>query len=185
MPSGNRPCRLVLCLHGAGSAAAPALDRLMPWADRHRLLLVAPKSAAASWDVITGGFGPDVRTIDGLLTELSARHAVSSYAVTGFSDGASYALTLGLVNGDLFDAVVAWSPGFQAAPTRTGRPRFFVSHGTEDQVLPIAATSRRLVPALEDDGYDVTYVEYPGGHLVTEALRQQAVEWLASGNGQG
>jgi predicted esterase len=152
----------------------------MPWADRHRLLLVAPKSAAASWDVIAGGFGPDVRAIDALLTELSGRHPVSSYAVTGFSDGASYALTLGLVNGDLFDAVVAWSPGFQAAPSHAGRPRFFVSHGTDDQVLPIAATSRRLVPVLEKQGYDVTYVEYPGGHVVTEAVRRQAVEWMVA-----
>ena len=73
---------------------------------------------------------------------------MSSYAVSGFSDGASYALSLGVANGDLFDSVIAFSPGVLAPRVSKGRPRFFVSRGTEDQVLPIGRTSRRLVPEL-------------------------------------
>jgi phospholipase/carboxylesterase len=53
-----------------------------------------------------------------------------------------------------------------------------VSHGTGDQVLPIDRCSRRLVPALQDDGYDVTYREFDGGHEVPRGMRRRAVTWL-------
>jgi phospholipase/carboxylesterase len=33
-------------------------------------------------------------------------------ALGGFSDGASYALSLDLTNGDLFASLIAFSPGF-------------------------------------------------------------------------
>jgi poly(3-hydroxybutyrate) depolymerase len=40
--------------------------------------------------------------------------------VSGFSDGASYALSLGLANGDLFTHVAAFSPGFMRPPCTQG-----------------------------------------------------------------
>jgi predicted esterase len=40
----------------------------------------------------------------------------------GFSDGASYALSLGLANGDLFTHVLGFSPGFMRVPRHVGRP---------------------------------------------------------------
>jgi predicted esterase len=165
-------------LHGAGGVARSALDILREEADRHRLLLMAPKSTGASWDVLAGGYGPDVRNIDRLLSELSARYRVRGYTVGGFSDGASYALSLGLVNGDVFDSVIAFSPGFEAAELANGRPRFFISHGTGDRVLPIDRCSRRIVPALEDEGYEVAYHEFEGGHAVPSEMQRRAVEWL-------
>ena len=96
----------------------------------------------------------------------------------GFSDGASYALSLGLANGDVFDSVVAFSPGFAAPLLRHGSPRIFVSHGTSDSVLPIRACSRTLVPRLEGEGYAVTYQEFDGGHVVPTAAVDEAVRWL-------
>jgi phospholipase/carboxylesterase len=99
-------------------------------------------------------------------------------AVGGFSDGASYALSLGLINGALFHRVVAFSPGF-AAPTNTeDRPRFFVSHGTGDTVLPINACSRRLVPRLQRAGFDVVYREFDGGHTIPAPIVHEAIGWL-------
>lgn len=102
--------RLVLLLHGAGGSARQGLDLLLPVADEHQLLLVAPQSSAASWDLIAGGFGADVARIDGLLATVFDRYPVQEVTFGGFSDGASYALSLGLANGDLVDAVLAFSP---------------------------------------------------------------------------
>nr|BFE78328.1 hypothetical protein GCM10020093_009290 [Planobispora longispora] len=126
-----------------------------------------------------GGYGPDVARLDAALEEVFARTAVAAdhVAVAGFSDGASYALSLGVANGDLFRAVLAFSPGFMAPVVRHGRPRFFVSHGTGDRVLPIGSCSRRLVPLLRESGYPVTYQEFDGGHEVPPQVASAAVRW--------
>lgn len=99
--------------------------------------------------------------------------------IGGFSDGASYALSIGLTNGDLFDAVLAFSPGFAAPMIVHGMPRLFVSHGTGDQVLPVDVCSRRLVPRLRAVDYDITYEEFDGGHEVPEEVMERAVAWLS------
>jgi predicted esterase len=133
-----------------------------------------------TWDVILGGYGPDVRRIDGALADIFRRFAVdpARTAIGGFSDGASYALSLGLINGTVFHRIAAFSPGF-AAPTETGdRPRIFISHGTGDNVLPIDACSRKLVPKLRRAGLEVVYREFDGGHTMPPAILREAVDWL-------
>ncbi len=96
----------------------------------------------------------------------------------GFSDGASYALSLGLLNGDLLTHVIAFSPGFVLAERRRGRPRCFLSHGVHDEVLPIDPCSRRIVRELRGADYDVRYTEFDGGHSVPPAIARAAVDWL-------
>ena len=153
VPAGVRqelPTPLVLALHGAGATAQHGLDLLIGQADDAGLVLLAPSSQGRTWDLVLGGYGPDVAWIDRALAEVFQRLPVDStrLAVGGFSDGASYALSLGLTNGDLFSHVLAFSPGFAAPVRRRGRPRLFLSHGTRDRVLPIHACSRRIVPEL-------------------------------------
>ena len=179
-PPVAAPRRLVVALHGAGGTAEQALRILRPVADTANLLLLAPKSAGRTWDVITGGYGPDVTGIDRAVAAVSARYRVrpDRYAIAGFSDGASYALSLGVTNGDLVDAVLAFSPGFLAPLLRIGRPRVFVAHGTADRVLPIDRCGRRVVAELHRDGYDVTYDEFAGGHEIPDPVRDHAVAWL-------
>ena len=178
----ERPAPLVLMLHGAGGVARHSIDLLRPRADEHGLILLAPDSRDRTWDVLLGGFGPDVAFIDRALTQTFGRYAVdpARVAVEGFSDGASYALSLGLTNGDLFGAVVAFSPGFLSPETPRGMPRIYVSHGIQDDVLPIDYCSRRIVPSLERAGYDVTYHEFDGPHTVPPEIVDEALAWLAA-----
>jgi predicted esterase len=112
-----------------------------------------------------------------------SRYAVDPgrIAVGGFSDGASYALSLGITNGDLFGHVLAFSPGFMAPAAQVGFPRVFVSHGAHDTVLPVDRCSRRIVPELERAGYDVRYREFEGGHVVPPEIGREAVNWFAAG----
>lgn len=175
----EHPVALVVMLHGAGGAPAQALGFMQRAADRDGFLVLAPQSVAETWDVIRGGFGPDVARIDRALAAVFDRAAIdpARIAIGGFSDGASYALTLGLANGALFRAVLAFSPGFAAAPRHQGTPRVFVIHGVDDRVLPIDRTSRKLVPRLVQRGQDVTYVEFDGGHVVPAAVVSRAVAW--------
>ena len=171
---------LALTLHGAGGDARSGLSHLIGLADEFGLVLLAPESRGRTWDRLEGGYGPDVEFIDRALGQAFDRLAVDAgrLAVTGFSDGASYALSLGLTNGDLFTHAVAFSPGFAAPADRRGRPPVFVSHGKRDRVLPIERCSRKIVPQLEREGYEVRYREFDGPHTVPEAVAREALEWF-------
>ena len=178
----GRPVPLVVTLHGAGGDAEGGLSLLRTQADERGLLLLAPASVGSTWDGIRGSYGPDVDLLDRALDRVSSLVPVDAerMAIAGFSDGASYALGLGLANGALFRRVLAFSPGF--VPPGAGRsgeqPAVFVSHGDADQVLPIDRTSRRVVPRLREQGYEVTYREFTGPHLVPPEVAGEAVDWL-------
>ena len=180
----ERPVPLVLLLHGAGGHARQGVDLLRSLADAAGLLLFAPASRDRTWDLLVGRrYGPDLALIDRALGQTFARYAVAQecVAIGGFSDGASYALSLGITNGDLFTHVIAFSPGFMAPAGQTGSPRIFISHGTRDGVLPIDSCSRRIVPQLERAGYAVFYREFDGGHTISPEIASQAVTWFTRG----
>jgi predicted esterase len=99
-------------------------------------------------------------------------------AIGGFSDGATYALSLGLINGDLFNRVVAFSPGFVVEGAAHGKPRFFISHGTSDTILPIDRCSRRIVSDLRKAGYEITLREFDGGHTVPADIALEGLRWV-------
>jgi phospholipase/carboxylesterase len=130
----DRPAPLLIMLHGAGSRGENALKPLLHLADEVGLILVAPDSRGRTWDLILDAYGPDVALIDRALAQIFAQYMIAParVALGGFSDGASYALSLGLTNGDLFDSLIAFSPGFMAPADRRNAPRFFISHGRED-----------------------------------------------------
>jgi phospholipase/carboxylesterase len=178
--SVERPAPLMLLLHGAGGDARNAVRLLQSFADRHGFILLVPDSRGMTWDLVEGGYGPDVAFIERALEQTFGRYPVDPkrVAVGGFSDGASYALSLGATNGDLFTHVVAFSPGFMAPAARRGSPALYVSHGTQDRVLPIDSCSRRIVPQVKRAGYRVLYREFDGPHTVPPDIAAEAVEWF-------
>ncbi|WP_198588160.1 alpha/beta hydrolase [Geodermatophilus chilensis] len=180
VPDGPpRPRPLLVFFHGAGGTAAQSVDLVGGPATARDALVLAPSSVAATWDLIAGGLGRDVAVLDTALAQVFARQPVTEVAFGGFSDGASYALSLGLANGDLAEAVLAFSPGFAVPPRRIGRPRVWISHGTDDRVLPVARCGRRLAQQLDRGGYDVRYEEFDGGHVVRPADVDAALTlWL-------
>jgi predicted esterase len=135
-------------------------------AQERKFLLLIPKSTDATWDVIRGEFGTDVMALDTALAYVFDRFDIDPdrLALAGFSDGASYALSLGLVNGDLFSHILAFSPGSVVEAHHEGRPEIFISHGTADAILAIDRCSRQIAPNLQAEGYKVDYREFPGGH---------------------
>jgi phospholipase/carboxylesterase len=184
MPSAPVDGRLPLLvmLHGATQNGSSMIRRVGSLADRMGIVLVAPDSRATTWDAIAGRFGEDVTYLNRVLEFVFERVDVdpSRTALGGFSDGASYALSLGLANGDLFPRVVACSPGFVMPAPSVGRARFFVSHGTSDQVLPIDECSRVIVPRLRQMGYDVTYREFDGRHELPPDIATAALAWMSA-----
>jgi phospholipase/carboxylesterase len=131
--------------------------------------------------MILGDYGPDVQFLDRALEKTFAGSPgidPRRVALCGFSDGASYGLSLGLANGRLFTHIIAFSPGFIRAPRFEGSPRIFVTHGVKDAILPVDRCSRRLVPQLRKAGYVVEYREFDGPHTIPETSRRDAIAWL-------
>ncbi|HEY8206706.1 MAG TPA: alpha/beta hydrolase-fold protein [Myxococcaceae bacterium] len=180
-PPGPRP--LLVVFHGAGGQARHMINLLWAQAEEQGLLLLAPQSSGPTWDLVTGDYGPDVAVLQQLLTAVSSLEPVdpARMGLAGFSDGASYALALGLDNGDLFSSVLAFSPGFLSPEHRVGSPRVFVAHGTADPVLDIDKCGRAVVNQLRDLGYGVTYREFDGPHTVPKEIAGAATKWFSGG----
>ena len=180
-PAGQ-PLPLFVLFHGAGGSAESVLRRLGPAVGEAGVAVLAPASRASTWDAIRDRFGRDVAFVNRALQRVFDIVAVdpARLAVGGFSDGATYALSLGLINGDLFRGVVAFSPGFVVEGTPHGSPRFFISHGTADPILPIDQCSRAIVPRLRQRGYDVTFREFDGAHEVPADIARDGMRWVAA-----
>ena len=177
--SGKR-LPLIVFLHGAARDSREGLRAMQDNAEREGFLLLVPESRGTTWDAISGSFGPDVGFIDRALEQVFRQCAVDGRHITlaGFSDGASYALSLGLANGDLFSRIIAFSPGFIVPTERFGMPWIFIAHGTRDRILPIDKTSRRFVQSLENAGYSVRYREFDGPHAIVREVVEQALRWV-------
>jgi len=176
------PMPLFVLLHGAGGAGDRVLNRFRDASDTAAIAVLAPDSRGSTWDAIRGYFSEDVAFLDRALTKVFDLVAVdpARVAVGGFSDGATYGLSLGLINGDLFRKIAACSPGFLIDGPPHGKPRIFISHGTDDTILPIDQCSRVIVPQLRQRGYDVTFREFSGAHEVTPAIAGEAMAWIGT-----
>ena len=174
------PLPLAVMLHGAGGSADRFLQRFGTLPDETGLPMLFVDSRGQTWDGIRAGFGPDVDFLDRALEKVFSMVAVdpNRLALGGFSDGATYALSLGLINGDLFPRIVAFSPGFLVDGETHGKPRVFISHGTADDILPIDRCSRVIVSGLKKRGYDVTFKEFEGGHEVPRAIAEQGFTFV-------
>ena len=178
----SAPAPLILMLHGATGSARGALRPFRSLADDAGLVLLAPESRSTTWDAIRGQYGPDIAFIDRALAWVFQRVAIDPQRLTieGFSDGATYAIGVGLTNGDLFQRVIAFSPGFILPIDAHAKPKVFISHGTRDEILPIDQCSRRIVPQLEGAKYDVEYREFDGPHTVPPEIAKDAIAWLSA-----
>jgi predicted esterase len=175
------PMPLVVALHGAGASASGPIDFLGPYAESNGFLLMAPESVGGTWDGVNGIYGPDLATIDAALRATFVRCRVDQrrIALQGFSDGASYALGVGITNPEIFTHVMAMSPGFiTGSRQQPVKPRVFISHGRDDRILPIDTASRVIVPELRMAGYEVTYVEFDGMHTVPPDIASTAVQFM-------
>jgi phospholipase/carboxylesterase len=178
--AGQSSLPLLVMLHGATQSAEDMFWYLGSAHEEAGVAVLAPNSRDTTWDAITGSFGVDVEFLNRALERVFETVAVdpARVALGGFSDGASYALSLGLINGDLFKSVVAFSPGFVIDGTPHGQPRIFISHGTHDHILPIDRCGRHLARSLKSRGYDVTFREFDGDHEIPDDVAREGLRWV-------
>jgi phospholipase/carboxylesterase len=167
-------------LHGALKTVEVFVDGFKPLCDQHGVLFIAPYSVSQTWDGIHGYFGPDVEGLNAVLewTFQNVNVDPARLTLAGFSDGASYGLSLGRANGDLFTRLVGFSPGFLIDVEERGKPSIVVSHGDQDTVLPFENSRDTIVPTLRGRGYEVEWVPFTGPHAVPLTLASSEIARL-------
>jgi len=180
----SRPVPLLVMLHGAGGSPEHLWDAIRRDAEERSVAVLMPASRQWTWDFRRpGNFGFDRAFIDAALASTFGRVPVdpTHVALGGFSAGATFALSLGPSNGDLFHWIFGFSPTGLEVWGPVGHPEFLIAHGTADSVVPIAPASRQIVPALRNAGYRVVYREFPGGdHEIFPEAVHEAFSLLVS-----
>ena len=176
----TRRVPLLVMLHGAGGSAASIWSTVRNDAGERGVAVLVPESRRWSWDFVQGDFGADREFLDAALASTFRRVPVETdhVALGGFSAGATFALSLGPSNGDLFRWIFAFSPTGIEVSGRVGHPRFLVAHGTLDELVPIGMSSREIVPALRAAGDHVVYREFPVEHVVIPQAVHEAFSLL-------
>ena len=150
-------------------------------AEEKDIIIIAMDSRYYTWDLILGGYGSDLRSLDMALQYVFLHCNVDPkhIALCGFSDGATYALSLGISNGDLFSHLIGYSPGYVLRSDHlVGKPKIFISHGNNDYDLPVEGTRDYIVPIFIEMGYDVTYYEFRRGHTISAGVTEKSLKWF-------
>ena len=178
---GDAPMPLLMMLHGFGGTAQ-GVRYTFPLAEEFGVIVIAPESRRMTWGREAAGFDTDVRYLGAAyrhvtsLLEIDLTHV----ALGGHSDGAGYALGMGLAYGDVFNHLMIFSGGLMLPFRKQGKPRIFFGHGTGDEQMPIDRTARKFAPQLRAEGYDVMLHEYAGGHGLPRAVVRMAFEWFVA-----
>lgn len=196
---GPHPPLLVL-LHGAGRDAGRMIERLASEADARGIVLLAPTSRGPTWDKVASAEEPPDMSSQ-LASSMARRFSTSHDAdrveaaiaalgkilpvdrnrtvLAGFSDGATFALAMGLSRAHAFAGVIAWSPGIAIETVSPARGRrVFVSHGRADPVLSFTTACADIVPMVQGEGAAVTFLPFEGGHEMTPAATDAFLDVL-------
>jgi phospholipase/carboxylesterase len=199
-PVTDAPWLLVL-LHGVGSNEADLFGLAPAVPVRfHVLSLRAPfRMGPNAFGWFTFAVRPDGQRVIDAEQELSSRtllaQVISSsveqlsvpaerVVVGGFSQGGIMSLSLLLTRPELMTAAVVMhsrllpevAPLMAPAAALRGR-RIWVSHGTTDQVMPLA-NAHDIRDRVQELPIELSYAEFPGGHEIRPAELSAAMTWL-------
>ena len=193
VPASIEPTRgypLLTVFHGAGRQDELLVRAYRDEPARRDALFFIPRSTSPTWDLLIGEDRPDLDFLEYAYAEIYRRIPVDHgrQALIGYSDGASYALAVGLSNPRLFSAVMGWAAGFvvfdkSAVSPTDARPRILLEHGTRDPVFPFREVALRNCAILRQLGYEVELrVDEGGAHWPSRAFQPAALDWFLHGS---
>jgi len=179
---------LITVLHGAGRQDEMLVKACRDEPEKRDALFLVPRSLLPTWDLIASPERPDLDFLEYAYDLIFRRYPVDAerLGLLGYSDGASYALSVGLSNPELFRAVMAWAAGFvaienEAAAQDTRRPAVLIEYGTHDELFPFEQVAVPMREQLEAFGCAVTFrVDQGGRHWPSGQFQDEALDWFFS-----
>jgi phospholipase/carboxylesterase len=173
------PAPLMVMLHGFGGWG-DEMRSTFALAEEFGVVVIAPESRDVTWGKEIPGFDADVKYIGAAYRKVRAFFDLDPdrVALAGRSDGAGYALSMGLAYGDTFNHLIIFAGGSMLPYHKQGKPKIFIAHGIQDRTMPIEATGRKFAAELKAENYAVTYREHEGGHGTPPAVVREAFEWF-------
>ena len=171
---------LLVMLHGF-SGWGDNQRSLFALAEELGFFVITPESRDITWGKEAPGFDQDVKYIGAAFRHVGgiANIDFDRVALGGVSDGAGYALTMGLAYGNTFNHLIVLAGGGLLEPIRRqGQPKIFIAHGVKDATFPIDKSGRKNEAQLKKEGYDVTYREHAGGHGTPREIVRESIEWF-------
>jgi poly(3-hydroxybutyrate) depolymerase len=179
---------LVTVLHGAGRQDELLVRACRGEPEKRDALFLVPRSLHPTWDLVACDERPDLDFLEWAYDLIYRRYPVDRgrQALLGYSDGASYALSVGLSNPHVFRAVMGWAAGFVALdPTGIGpeqpKPEVLLEYGTHDELFPFERVAKPMRANLESLGYRVEFrVDEGGRHWPSGSFQSEALDWFFS-----
>jgi phospholipase/carboxylesterase len=179
---------LITVLHGAGRREEMLIEAYQAEPATRDALFLIPRSQHQTWDLLAAGDRPDLDFLEWAYDLIYRRYPVDPdrQALIGYSDGASYALSVGLSNPGIFRAVMGWAAGFVVFdPTsfspQDPKPSVLLEYGTQDQLFPFERVAIPMREKLERMGYTVNFrVDEGGRHWPSGDFQPEALDWFFS-----
>ncbi len=177
---------LITVLHGAGRQDEQLSKVFRDEPERRQALFLIPRSVLPTWDLLTGMGRDDLDFLEYAYDLIYRRYPVDAkrQALLGYSDGASYGLSVGLSNPEIFSAVLGWAAGFEvfdreAAASSSMKPRVLLEYGTHDPIFPFERIALPMRANLEQLGYTVEFrVDQGGKHWPSGTFHAEALDWF-------
>jgi poly(3-hydroxybutyrate) depolymerase len=168
---------LLVLLHGSYGSGAAIVDAWKAVADQEGIVLVGPDAREReAWQLRADS----PQFVHALIDNVAAKHAIdrSRIYLFGNSGGAVYALTLSMLESQLFAATAvhagAWRGRneFRAVPHARRKIPIAIFIGDKDEYFPVF-TVRKTQSALEQAGHPVSVTIIPGhSHAYARAAAQ-------------
>lgn len=183
-------------LHGAGRQDEALAKGYKNEPDERQAFFLIPRSVEPTWDLIASDGRPDLDFLEYAYDLIYRRFPIDplQQVLVGYSDGASYAMSVGLSNSTMFSALIGWAAGFIVLDPPTAeqfqvaipepRPRIYLEYGTHDELFDYHSVAIPTRDRLQQAGFDVTFSTDEGGrHWPSGTFHTEALDWYFEGAG--
>ncbi len=183
---------LITVFHGAGRQDELLLKACRKQPNERQAFFFIPRSVAPTWDLIADGPPVDVEFLEYAWDLIYRRYPIdpAQRCLIGYSDGASYALSMALSNPGYFAAAMVWAAGFVLLDRNGYSPegektRLYLEYGTHDQLFSFEEIALPMRDNLERAGHDVTFsVDEGGRHMPSGSFQSEALDWYFEAAGK-